>query len=153
MNLDHKLPRLVPPAALVLAVTVVLGGVALAAGTSVTLKLKGNYAKRTRVACHENRPFRLYHRRSRVEYKGVVTPHPAHHFAVRLEIKHCVRGTWRRMHSHYTLGKKLTGKYKGFLSARPLAPSSHKRGAVNYYFARAVVNGRLSRKEFFAVTN
>lgn len=136
-----------------LIVTVALGGGALAAGSSVTLKLKGEYAKRHRTACHKSKSFRMYHRGSTIEYKGLLTPPPAGHFPVRLEVKHCVGGRFVKINSHFTTGKKLTGRYKGFFSARPLAPRSHKARAVRYYFARTILTGARSRKVYFAVTN
>ena len=136
-----------------LSITVALGGGALAAGSSVTLKLKGEYAKRHRAACHKRENFRLYHRGSTIEYKGFLTPPPAGHFPVRLEVKHCVGGRFVQISSRDTVGKKLTGKYKGFFGARALAPRSHKPRAINYYFARTVLTGARSRKVFFAVTN
>lgn len=128
-------------------------GAATAAGGSVSLKLKGDYGKRRTLACHEAKDYRLFHRRARIEFKGQVLPPPALHFPVRLELKRCVRGHWRAIGSRRTIGKKLTGRYKGFFSARPLAPRSHRRRAITYYFARAIVNGTRSKKVFFAVTN
>lgn len=137
------------------AVTLVLalGGVGLAAGSSLTLELKGQYAKRHRTACHKSKHFRFFHRRSTVEARGFLTPAPAGHFAVRLQLEQCVRGSWRHLNDRSILGKKVTGKYKGFFSARPLAPRSHKAKAVNYYFGRTFAGGLESTKEYFAVTN
>jgi hypothetical protein len=136
----------------VLAIAIALGGVASAATSSVTLKLKGEYSKRARGACGKRERFRLYHRRSTIEYRGVLTPHPAKHFGTLLELKRCSGGRFRDFHSYRSIGKKLTGKYKGFLSARGLAPRSHRANAIVYYFARVVAGGARSRKVFFAVT-
>src|SRR5205807_10577098 len=113
--------------------------------------LQGQYAKRYRTACGKiNKTFRFYHRRSMIEFEGFVTPAPATHFAVRLQLKKCVGGTWRKIGNRFTTGKPVTGKYRGFFRARPLAP--HKRHAVRYYRARAIVGGTRTPYEYFAVT-
>jgi len=137
----------------VTAAIMALGGVALAAGTSVTLEVKGQYAKLHRTTCHKTKSFRVFHRRSTVEFRGFVTPHPALHFPARVKLERCVSGHWRAIGNRETIGKKLTGKYKGFFSAAPLAPRSHRRGAIVYYSARAIVTGGTSAKAYFAVTN
>ena len=147
------LKRLARPVIAALAVAVAFAAVAPAATTPVTFKLKGEYAKRERNACGKRKHFRLYHRRSMIEWEGFVTPHPAGHFRVILEVKRCAGGHRLRFHSYQALGKKLTGKYKGFLRADGLAPRSHRRNAIIYYVARVKVNSKLSRKVFFAVTN
>lgn len=153
MNHRSKRPRFL----LLLAVLAVVGigsaGAALAAGTTVTLKLKGEYAKVHRTACHRLKEFRLFHRHATVEFKGFVTPAPAGHFPVRLKIDRCVNGRFRAYTDRFTTGKKLTGEYKGFFSAAPLAPRSHRRRAIVYYDARAYVTGGHSIKKYFAVTN
>jgi hypothetical protein len=135
-----------------LAIAVALAGVAPGASTSVTLKLNGEYAKRLRTACSKRESFRLYHRKSTIEYKGLLTPSPAKHFGVVLEVKRCSGGRFRDFHDYRAVGKKLTGKYKGFLSARGLAPRSHRSKAIVYYFARVMAGGAHSRRRFFAVT-
>jgi hypothetical protein len=153
MKPDSRRSRLARLAAFAVVAALAVGGVATAAGTSVTLKLKGEYGKKHKTVCHKAESFRLYHRRSTVEFKGFLTPHPVKHFAVRLQLKRCSGGRWKDAGNRTTTGKKLTGKYKGFFHARPLAPRSHKRRAINYYFARTITGGARSRKVFFAVTN
>ncbi|MHB8659538.1 MAG: hypothetical protein ACYC91_16620 [Solirubrobacteraceae bacterium] len=137
----------------IVAALVLTAGGSVAASGTVSLKLKTDYRKQRVSACHKTKNFRLFHRGARIEFKGVVTPAPARHFPVRLELKRCVRGHWRDAGDRYTTGKKLTGKYKGFFSARPLAPRSHNRRAIVYLYARTIVNGIRSRRVFFAVTN
>lgn len=153
MNVQRpRLRSLLFALALVVAVTTI-AGIAIAAGTSVTLEFKGQYAKARRTACHKSERFRLFHRRSTIEFRGFVTPHPAGHFPMRLELKRCAGGQWRDAGNRSTIGKKLTGKYKGFFSATPLAPRSHRRRAIVYYSGRAIMTGGRSTKAFFAVTN
>jgi len=137
----------------VLAVSVGFAGAAIAAGTTVTLKLKGEYAKVQRTACHKSKHFRFFHRGSTVEFKGFVTPAPAGHFPVRLKLLRCVNGQFRDFGDRFTTGKKLTGEYKGFFKAGPLAPRSHRRRAIVYYQARSYVTGGHSEHKYFAVTN
>jgi hypothetical protein len=115
--------------------------------------VKGQYAKLHRTACKKSKSMRVFHRRSTVEFRGFLTPHPAGHFPVRLELKRCVNGSWRDAGNRYATGKKLTGKYKGFFSAAPLAPRSRGRRAIVYYSARAIVTAGSSPKAYFAVTN
>ena len=139
--------------ALALAATTCGASVATAAGTTVTpvtLKLKGEYAKRHTRQCGKSEDFRLYHARSIVEFKGEVTPPPAGHFPVHLEIKRCVRGHWVHATDHDILGKKLTGRYKGFFGVRSFSPRT--RRGTTYLVARAIVSGHESRKVYFAVT-
>lgn len=146
-------PRRVLLLATAAAVGVVLAaGTAGAAGTSLSLELKGQYAKRHHVACGKAKVFRVFHRRSTIEFRGFETPPPAGHFSVRLELKRCVRGRWVKIGDRFTLGKKLTGKYKGFFSARPLAPRPNRRRAITFYEARAIVTGATSPNAYFAVT-
>ncbi len=145
--------RLVLPAIAALLVAVAFASVAPAATTSVTFKLKGQYAKQMRNACGKRKRFRLYHRNSTIEFKGVLTPHPARHFSVAMKVERCSAGRYRKFHTYHTRGKNLTGKYKGFLKARGLAPRSHRRRAIVYYVARVRAGGVLSRRVFFAVTN
>lgn len=150
----HFLP--VRPLVLAVAASVAIvfaAGVAVAAGTSLSLKAKGQYAKRHYVACGKSKRFRLMHRASTIEFRGFLTPAPALHFNVRIQLKRCVRGHWRKIADRYIVGKKLTGKFKGFFSAAPLAPRSHARRAIVFYEARAIVAGTRSPKAYFAVTN
>jgi hypothetical protein len=129
-----------------------LGGTAIAAGTSVTLKAKGEYAKRHRTACGKTKNFRVFHRGASIEFRGFVTPPPAGHFPVRIKLERCTRGHFRAAGDRSITGKKLTGKFKGFISAKPLASRSRNRRAIVYYLARAIVAGGESPKEYFAVT-
>jgi hypothetical protein len=147
-------PRPALLAVCVVAVAIGLGGIASAASTApLTLKLKGQYAKKHRTACGKRKHLRFFHRSSTVEWEGFLMPAPTKHFAARLELKRCVRGTWRKIGDRFTTGKPLTGKYKGFFRAKPLAPRSHKKRAVVYYRARTFVGTTSSDYEYFAVTN
>lgn len=135
------------------ALLIVSAGSALAAGGGLTLKVKGEYAKLHRSACHKTKTFRFFHRGSTIEFRGFLTPAPAGHFPVRVKIDRCVNGQFRDVATVSIVGKKLTGKYKGFTPAAGLAPSSHRRRAVRYYSARSYAGGRVSGKAYFAVTN
>lgn len=128
-------------------------GIALAAGVSIPFKVKGDYARAQRSACHRSKSFRLFHRHGTIEGRGFVQPAPPRHLAVRIELKRCVRGTWRFAGARGATTKLGTGKFKSFFSAAPLAPASHRRRAITYYYARAIAAGASSGKSYFAVTN
>lgn len=154
MKRPLKRPRRFLPAIAVLAAMFAFGGVAVAASTLVTVDIKGQYAKRHRTACHEvNKFFKFFHRGSTIEWEGLVTPAPTSHFSVRLEVKQCIGGTWVKIKDRFTTGKPLTGDFRGFFPAKPLAPRSHKARAVKYFRARAIVGATRSLYEYFAVTN
>jgi len=142
-------------AVMILAAVIALGGVAPAAvAPLVALEIKGQYAKHHRTACHEaNKFFEFFHRSSSIEWEGVVTPAPTGHFSVRLEVKQCVGTQWVKIKDHFTTGDPLTGTFRGFFVAKPLAPRSHKPRAVKYYRARAIVSATRTLYEYFAVTN
>jgi len=149
-----KRPRRFPLVIALLIAMIAFGGIASAASTLVTVEIKGQYAKRHRTACHEvNKFFKFFHRGSSIEWEGLATPAPTSHFSVRLEVKHCIGGTWVKIKDHFTTGKPLTGDFRGFFSAKPLAPRSHKAHAVKYFRARAIVGPTRSLYEYFAVTN
>lgn len=129
-------------------------GVAVAAGgTTITFKVKQEYAKAVRRACGKTKNFRLFHRRSTIEGRGFVTPAPSSHATVTIALRRCVRGHWVDAGRRSATTKLGTGKFKDFFAAAPLAPRSHHRGAVVYYYARASALGRQSDKSYFAVTN
>src|SRR5437588_4844806 len=130
-----------------------IAGAALAAGSSLSLEVKGQYAKRHEKACGKSARFRLLHRRSTIEFRGFLVPPTGRHFNVRVELKRCVRGAWKDAGSLVTVGKKTTGKYKAFTAARTLAPRSHRRKAIAFYKARSVTAGAISPEAYFAVTN
>lgn len=129
------------------------GNAVAAGGTTITFKVKQEYAKAVRHACGKTKNFRLFHRRSTIEGRGFVTPAPASHAAVSIELRRCVRGSWIAAGTHPATTKVGTGKFKAFFGAAPLAPRSHRRGAVVYYYARASALGQQSDKSYFAVTN
>lgn len=154
MKPGTKRPTRLRLAIALLTAMIALGGVALAASTLVTVEIKGQYAKRHRTACHEvNKFFKFFHRRSAIEWEGLVTPAPTSHFSVRLEVKHCIGNQWVKIKDHFTTGKPLTGDFRGFFPAKPLAPRSHNAHAVKYFRARAIVGPTRSLYEYFAVTN
>jgi hypothetical protein len=141
-------------AASVLAILTAGGGLALGAGGSATLELKGQYAKRYRSVCGKvHKSFRFFHRGSTIEARGFLAPAPTGHFTVRLQIKRCSGGRWIEIANRFTQGQGLTGKFKAFFSARPLAPRSHKRRAVAYERVRARIGTVESAYEYYAVTN
>ena len=128
------------------------GGAALAAGTSVSLKVKGEYAKLVRSACGKHKEFRAFRRSSRIEFRGFVMPAPAGHFPARVKVERCARGHWRKAADYSITGKKLTGKFKGFFRAAPLAPRSrHHKTTFSYYKAKAIYNGVESPEAYFTV--
>lgn len=154
MKPSIKRPRRFLLAIALMTALIGFGGVALAASTLVTVEIKGQYTKRHRTACHEvNKFFRFFHRSSKIEWEGMLAPAPTSHFSVRLEVKHCIGGTWVKIKDRFTTGKPLTGDFRGFFPAKPLAPRSHKPHAVKYYRARAIVGPSRSLYEYFAVTN
>jgi hypothetical protein len=132
----------------------VVTGAGVAAGTSVSLEVKGEYAKLHRTQCGKTKNFRAFHRRSTLEFRGFLTPAPAGHFPVRIKIERCVRHSWRDVTDYSILGKKLTGKFKGFFPAAPLAPrASHHHRTSAYYRAKAITGGAESDKAYFIVDN
>jgi hypothetical protein len=135
-----------------LACMAALAGVAPAAGTSVSIKVKGSYARRAASACGKRHSFRLFHKGGRIEVTGFVTPASARHFPFSVEIGKCSGHRFRGFHTYGGRGKKATGKYKLFLGARGLGSRSHRRSAVVYYFARVHAAGGISKKVYFGVT-
>ena len=136
------------------ATGLVLTGAGAAAGASVSLKVKGEYAKLHRTQCGKTKNFRAFHRRSTLEFRGFLTPAPAGHFPVRIKIERCVRRSWLEVADYSILGKKLTGKFKGFFPAAPLAPraSRHHRTSA-YYRAKAMTAGAESDEAYFIVNS
>jgi hypothetical protein len=122
------------------------------AGSSLSLKVKGEYAKLHRTQCGKTKNFRAFHRRSMLEFRGFLTPGPAGHFPVRVKIERCVGHSWRRVVDYSISGKKLTGKFKGFFPAAPLAPPARRHHrATAYYRAKAFAGGAASREAYFIV--
>lgn len=158
----HQIQRGVPlkratHIALVASVLVVVatgGGLALGAGSTVTVQVKGQYAKRFRTVCGKvHKHFDFFHRRQTIKAEGVVTPPPGKAFKVRLEIKRCIHGVFVKIGDRSTTGQAATGDFKGLFSARPLAPRSTKPGAVVYDRVRAIVGTARSDYDYFAITN
>jgi hypothetical protein len=127
---------------------IVISGVASGSAKSgpISLKAKGEFGKKRTTACHSNHRYRLFRGGRTIEFKGLLSPAPASHFAVKLEIKKCSRGQFRKFAALHTRGKRGTGKFKLFCRA----PRSH-RHHTTYYFGRAVINGQRSGKAYFAV--
>jgi hypothetical protein len=150
-----KRPARIALAATVLVLLTAGGGLALAAGSSLTIEVKGQYAKRYRTVCGKvHKHFRFFHRGSRIEARGFLAPAPSGHVAIRLQIKRCISGRWVEIANRQAQAKPLTGEFKAFFSARPLAPHSHKRRAVVYERVRARIGSSvLSTYEYYAVTN
>lgn len=137
-----------------LAASAAVSGAALAAGTSVSLKAKGEYARLHRTACGKTKAFRAFRRSSTIEFRGFVTPAPAGHFPVRVKVERCVGRHWRRAGGYVITGKRLTGKFKGYFRAAPLAPRSrHHRRATSYYRVKAFVTGAESPAAYLLVTS
>lgn len=140
--------------AAILAASLLAAGPTVAAGgTTITFKVKQEYAKAVRHACGKTKNFRFFHRGSTIEGRGFVTPPPASHVTVSIALRRCVRGRWVDAGQRTGTTKLGTGKFKSFFGAAPLAPRSHRRRAVVYYYARASALGRQSDKSYFAVTN
>jgi hypothetical protein len=136
------------------AAGLVMTGAGVAAATSVSLKVKGEYAKLHRTQCDRTKNFRAFYRRSSLEFRGFLTPGPAGHFPVRIKIERCVRHSWREVADYSILGKKLTGKFKGFFPAVPLAPRArHHHRTSAYYRAKAITGGAESDEAYFIVNS
>lgn len=136
------------------AASLVVAGVGVAAGSSVSLEVKGQYAKLHRTRCGKTKNFRAFHRRSTLEFRGFLTPAPAGHFPVRIKIERCVRRSWRKVVDYSITGKKLTGKFKGFFPAAPLAPRArHHHRTSAYYRAKAFAGGAESPEAYFLVNS
>lgn len=149
--------------ALMTALLVALAGTALAAGSTLSLEVKGEYAKLHRKACHKNKPnWRGFHRASTIEYRGFLVPYPASNYTVRIKIEKCVAGRWKKVQDLFLLGQSSTGKhpgrYKAFYPARPFAPRPRRRHhhyhqRVSYYRAKAIVGTLMSPEQYFLVTS
>lgn len=137
-------------AALALAACVAAGA-ALAAGTSVSLEVKGEYAKLARAACGKHKLFRAFRRTGTIEFRGFVAPAPAGHFPIRIEVKRCAGGQWRVVASSSFTGKKATGKFKHFAAAAAFAPSRRGRTRFYFYKAKAIYSGTESPEAYFMV--
>jgi hypothetical protein len=130
------------------------GGLALASGRVVTVEVKGYYGERYQTICgktHED--FKLFHRTQTIGAEGLVVPAPSKSFKVRLEIKRCIKGVFVKLGDRFTKGQAGSGEFKGFFKAGPLAPKSHRHGAIVYDRVRAIVGTAYSDYDYFAVTN
>lgn len=151
--------RGIPTLALAITTALVVAGSALAAGSSLSLEVKGQYAKVRRTVCHRTSPnWRAFHRASTLEYRGFLMPAPATHFKVRIKLERCVAGHWREVRDIYLVGQSAAdshpGRFKAFFPARPLAPrarAGHPR--VSYYRARAYTGALTTRVKYFFVTS
>jgi hypothetical protein len=155
----HHSPRGLLTLALALTAALVVAASALAAGSSLSLEVKGQYAKVHRTACHKSSPnWRAFHRASTLEYRGFLMPAPASHFQVRIKLERCVAGRWKRVRDIFLTGQSAAdshpGRFKAFYPARPLAPrarAGHPR--VSYYRARAYVGTVASPRSYFFVSS
>ena len=139
-------------AAAAMAASIAMGGAALAAGTSISLEVKGEYGKLHRSACGKHKEFRAFRRGSTIEFRGFLMPAPAGHFPMRIKVERCAGGHWRTAANYSITGKRLTGKFKGFFPAAPLAPRRrHHRTIFYYYKAKAIYNGTESPEAYFTV--
>lgn len=143
----------------VVAALSVLAAAALAAGSTLSLEVKGEYAKQHHRACHKDKPnWRAFHRTSTIEYRGFLLPPPAQHFTVRIKIEKCVAGHWKEVHDYYVLGQNATdthpGRYKVFYPARPFSPRRrHHHRTTAYYRAKAFVGATISPEQYFLVNS
>jgi hypothetical protein len=147
------------------ACTIVIGLVALAAsamasGSTLTVEVKGEYAKVHRIACQKNKPnWRAFHRASTLEVRGYLLPAPATHFQVRVKIEKCVRGQWKAVHDYYLVGEDTSdphpGRFKAYYPVRRYAPKAgrHHRLRVSYYRAKAYVGTLFSNEQYFFVNS
>jgi hypothetical protein len=137
----------------------VLAASAFASGSTLSIDVKGWYAKKHHIVCHKNKPnWRGFHRASTIEYRGFLLPPPAQHYTVRIKIEKCVRGTWKEVHDYFLLGQNATdkhpGRYKAFFPARPFAPRAHHHHRrIAYYRAKALVGTVVSPEDYFFVTS
>jgi hypothetical protein len=105
-----------PTAAFVALVALVLAASALAAGTTVTIDLKGGIGSRMLKACAITHHYRLYRVGSPIAINGAVSPAPAS-FRVKLKVKRCLQGKFATVWStgaHEASG----GGYSGVFVAR-----------------------------------
>jgi hypothetical protein len=134
--------------AIVVLATVGLAAAAITSAqspSSITLKVKGKSVIRHGHFCHKSKTLKVFPRGTLLKYRGFVTPHPAKHFPVLVQVRRCVRGRFVNDVKYHFQGKRATGKYKAYFRA----PSP--RGRISYFYARTVVGGRQSAKTYFAV--
>jgi hypothetical protein len=150
-----SITRWFPTALVAVCLAAVLAGGALAATsgaqapgapTAVTLKVKGTFVKRTARFCHKAKKVRVFGARTALKYKGLVTPAPAKHFPVLVQVKRCAGRRFRTVARYAFQGKRATGVFKAFFRAPRV-----RRHQTVYFFARAVVGGVRSKKVYFAV--
>jgi hypothetical protein len=113
--------------------------------SSITLKVKGKSVRRHARFCHKNKTLKVFKRGTQLKYRGFVTPHPAKHFPVLVQVRRCAGGRFVNDVKYHFQGKRATGKYKAYFRA----PSP--RGRIAYFYARTVVAGGQSAKTYFAV--
>jgi hypothetical protein len=138
----------------VLVLLATAGGLALAAGRAVTVQVVGGYGARYANVCGKvHKHYDLYHRTAKIEADGTVTPAPTTKYTVRLEIKKCVKGVFVKIGDRFTTGQAGSSSFVGTFRAGPIAPSSHKAGAIVYERVRAILGGSRSEYDYFAITN
>lgn len=134
-----------------------LTGAALAAGSTLSLEVKGNYAKVKRTACHKTKPnWKAFRKTSTLEFRGYFLPPPPSHFQVDIRLEKCVRGHWKYVRDYYLVGQNATdshpGRYKAFYPAKPLAPRRrHHHRTTAYYRVKAYVGSTVSQEKYFFV--
>lgn len=155
-NVSRRLPAVL---GVIAVLPMAVAASALAAGSTLSLEVKGEYAKQHHNACHKSKPsWRAFHPASTIEYRGFLLPPPAQHDIVRIKIEKCVGGRWKEVHDYHFLGQNATdkhpGRYKAFDPARPLAPKRrHHHNTIAYYRAKAIVGTVISPETYFLVTS
>jgi hypothetical protein len=115
------------------------------AASTVLLNLKGGYANQTLVACRLTHHYTFFHVGRALRMDGSVQPPPGTKaWKVKVKVKKCVAGRFRRVWSGHTTGK-ADGTFK-------IAYTPRRRGS---YFARAYFYGvrptARSDKQYFRV--
>jgi hypothetical protein len=132
-----------------------LGASAFAAGSSITLNLKGGYRNQTRVACTQRNHYTVYHRGGTLKMEGYISPAPAlpdGAWRVKIKVKRCKRGRFVEIWHGYARGNGVTlnGTKVGHFR------KTYRMRSTGYFFARAyyyLVHPRIrSRAEHFHVT-
>lgn len=114
----------VVPLAVALALAVAAGG--SAAGTTVSLELKGGYANRTLTGCRIRHHYTFYRPSATIAVAGVVLPTPAASgWEVKVKVKRCVAGRFRTVWARFVPGEQdgsfhaaFRFRVRGFLFAR-----------------------------------
>ena len=113
-----------------------LTATAVAAGSSITLDLKGGYKNQTKVVCTQRNHYTVYHRGGLLRMDGYISPAPAlpdGAWRVKIKVKRCKGGRFVEIWHGYAAGNGTTvnGVKVGHFR------KTYRMRTTGYFFARA----------------